>query len=229
VGECVTLVTDSLPCATVVGVVEDIRRQGLFEGPLYFVHVPLTQDVLALHARHLLARPRGDATTEIEVVRQSVQTAAPGLPYARVQRIGDMSDLVNQLRPWRLAAALFSAFGLLALILAAVGLYGVVSYSVAQRIREMGVRVALGAQRRHIAELVLRQGVGVTGIGVALGVIGALVGGRFATPLLYQVSPHDPFVFSVVVTTLFVVSVAASAVPAWRATRVDPIEALRTD
>ena len=229
VGECIDFVTDSLPCATVVGVVEDIRRQGLFEGPTYFVHVPLTQDVLALRARHVLVRPRGDASRMIEPVRRAVQTAAPGLPYAKVQRIGDMSILVSQLRPWRLAAALFGAFGLLALALAAVGLYGVVSYSVAQRIPEMGVRVALGASRRHLAELVVRQGVAVTSIGVALGVIVALITGRFATPLLYQESPRDPIVFGIVVATLFVVAVAASAVPAWRASHVDPIEALRTE
>jgi len=229
IGECIQVAIDSLPCATVVGVVEDVRRQNVFEGSLFFVHVPLTQDALSLHTRHILARPSGDARTMIESVRRTIQTAAPGLPFAKVQRIGDMADLVTQLRPWRLAAALFAAFGLLALVLAAVGLYGVVSYSVAQRIREMGVRVALGARRRDIAQLVVLHGAGVTAIGVALGVGVALVSSRFATPLLYHVSPRDPFVFGAVVVTLFLVSVAASAAPAWRATRVDPIEALRSE
>jgi predicted permease len=229
VGECIRIAVDSLPCATVVGVVEDIRRQGIFEGDTYFVHVPLTQDVLALHARHVLARPRSEPRAMLEPVRRAIQTAAPGLPYAKVQRIGDLSDLVTQLRPWRLAATLFAAFGVLALVLAAVGLYGVVSYSVAQRMREMGVRVALGAQRRHIAELVLRQGAGVTGLGVALGIIGALFGAKFATPLLYETSPRDPVIFGVVVVTLFAVALVASAVPALRATRADPIDALRSE
>jgi len=229
VGECIRIEVDSLPCAMVVGVVEDIRRQGIFEGDMYFVHVPLTQDVLSLHARHLLARPRGEPRAMLEPVRRAVQNAAPGLPYAKVQRIGDMTDLVAQLRPWRLAATLFAAFGVLALVLAAVGLYGVVSYSVAQRMREMGVRVALGAQRRHIAELVLRHGAGVTGFGVALGVIAALFGGRFAAPLLYETSARDPVIFGVVVVTLFAVALVASAVPAWRATRADPIDALRSE
>jgi len=93
----------------------------------------------------------------------------------------------------------------------------------------MGVRVALGARRRDIAQLVVLHGAGVTAIGVALGVGVALVSSRIATPLLYHVSPRDPFVFGAVVVTLFLVSVAASAAPAWRATRVDPIEALRSE
>jgi hypothetical protein len=229
VGQCIQLEVDSLPCATVVGVVEDIRRQSLFEGPMYFVHVPLAQDVKGLHARHILARPQGDPARTIQTTRRAIQTSAPGLPYVRVERMADMPDLVTQLRPWRLSASLFAAFGALALVLAAVGLYGVVSYSVAQRMREMGVRVALGAPKRHIAGLVVHQGVGLTAVGVVLGIAAALAGARFATPLLYEVSPRDPLVFAVVVATLLVVAVAASAAPAVRAVRADPMEARRAE
>jgi ABC-type antimicrobial peptide transport system permease subunit len=124
---------------------------------------------------------------------------------------------------------MFGAFGLLALALAAVGIYAVVSYDVGQRTREMGVRLALGARESDVAQLVVRDGVRVIAVGSVLGVGAVLLGGKFVTPMLYQVSSRDPVVIGGVAATLVIVAVAACLVPAWRAMRVDAAVALRSD
>jgi len=124
---------------------------------------------------------------------------------------------------------MFSIFGALALLLAAVGLYGVIAYDVAQRMREMGVRVALGAQAADIRRLVLWQGIRVTALGVALGVIVAFVTVRYVEKLLFDTPAHDPVAFGASVGTILVVAVLASLIPARRATRVDPVVALRSE
>jgi putative ABC transport system permease protein len=117
----------------------------------------------------------------------------------------------------------------LALLVAAVGLYSVIAYNVAQRTHELGVRVALGAQSPDVARLVVGEGIRVSLVGVAIGTAVALGAGRYVGPLLFSVSPRDPVVFSVVAVMLVAVAVVASLVPAWRASRVDPSVALRSD
>ena len=124
---------------------------------------------------------------------------------------------------------MFSIFGALALLLAAVGLYGVIAYDVAQRMREMGVRVALGAQAADIRRLVLWQGIRVTALGVALGVIVAFVTVRYVEKLLFDTPAHDPVAFGASVGAILAVAVLASLIPARRATRVDPVVALRSE
>jgi putative ABC transport system permease protein len=133
------------------------------------------------------------------------------------------------MRSWQLGATMFAVFGALALVLAAVGLYSVVAYSVAQRMHEMGVRVALGAQARDVIGLVVGEGLRVVGPGIALGGTIALLAGRWIAPLLFNVSPKDPSVFASVVGTLLAVAVVGSWLPALRAAHVDPNEALRAD
>ena len=137
--------------------------------------------------------------------------------------------LAPQLRPWRLGASMFSAFGVLALCLAAVGLYGLVSYLVAQRAHEIGVRKALGAADGDVVRLVLREAVGMTGAGVIAGVIIALATGRFVAGQLYGVGPNDARVMLLGTGVLVVVAIIACLAPARRAMRVDPIVALRAD
>ena len=132
-----------------------------------------------------------------------------------------------QLRPWRLGAVLLTLFGLLGLALAAIGLYGVLSYVVSQRTQEMGIRIALGAGRREILELVMGQALRVIVWGAVLGVAGALAVGRAIASMLYGVTPHDPLVLSVVIVILGAVAAVASYLPARRATKVDPMVALR--
>jgi putative ABC transport system permease protein len=135
----------------------------------------------------------------------------------------------SQTRSWELGATMFVAFGALALALAAIGLYSVVAYNVAQRTHEMGVRVALGAQARDVVRLVVTDGLRMAGMGVAIGAVLALAASKWVKPLLFNVSPTDPTVFVLVVVTLIGVATAASWVPARRASRVDPNVALRSD
>jgi ABC-type antimicrobial peptide transport system permease subunit len=124
---------------------------------------------------------------------------------------------------------MFVAFGVLALVLAAVGLYSVIAYNVTQRQHELGVRVALGASGPDVVRLVVTDGLRVVGVGVAAGLLVALWAGKFVEPLLFRVSPRDPSVFVLVATTLIGVAVAASWMPARRASRVDPNVVLRSD
>jgi ABC-type antimicrobial peptide transport system permease subunit len=141
-----------------------------------------------------------------------------------------MSNLLDdEVRPWKLGATMFGVFGALALVLAAVGTYGVISYGVAQRTREMGVRMALGAAPVEVLWLVVRQGVLLATVGIAAGAAVALAGGPFVVDMLYQTSPRDPLVFGGVTAVLLVTSVLAGLLPAWRAARVDAAVALRTE
>jgi ABC-type antimicrobial peptide transport system permease subunit len=133
------------------------------------------------------------------------------------------------MRQWDLGATMFTIFGVLALVVAAVGLYSVTAYGVAQRAHELGVRVALGAERRDLLRLVLTEGLRLAALALAIGLAVALAVGRFAAPLLLHTSPRDPAILATVAGLLLVMSVAASAVPALRAARVDPNLALRDE
>jgi putative ABC transport system permease protein len=230
IGKCIRLGVDTAPCAEVVGVVENVRRQSIFEDSSGFIYLPLAQARRALSSRQMVVRPGGNRPSRsIEVVRNAIQTAAPQLPYADVHLVADEPTVRRELRPARLGAALFGVFGVLALLVATVGVYAVVSYDVGQRTREMGVRLALGAHGLDVARLVVRDGVRVVAIGAAVGIAVVLIGGKFVTPLLYQISARDPSVIAGVALTLIVVAVAACLIPAIRATRVDAAVALRSD
>jgi ABC-type antimicrobial peptide transport system permease subunit len=134
-----------------------------------------------------------------------------------------------QIRPWRLGASVFGLMGVLALVVAAVGLYSVLSYLVAQRTHEIGVRIALGARGGDILGLILRSSFGMTVLGVAIGLGLSLAAGRFVEPLLFETSARDPGVVSGVALSMLTVALLASLVPALRARRVNPMEALRTE
>jgi putative ABC transport system permease protein len=232
-GKCVIVGETSAPCARIVGVVEDIRRQNVIEDATYFVYLPLSQghSFPASWRRdlYLVAWPANDPAAMLQPVRRAMQTAAPALPYATVQAIGDMPAVVAQLRQWRLGTSLFGAFGLLALVLAAVGLFGLISYTVASRVHEIGVRLALGARGTAVAGLVVRQALTVDLIGIVAGVAMALLGGRLIASLLYDVSPQDPLVLVVVSGTMLLVGLAASIVPVLQALSIDALEALRAE
>jgi ABC-type antimicrobial peptide transport system permease subunit len=141
-----------------------------------------------------------------------------------------MNDIIApQLRSWKLGATMFAVFGGIALALAAIGLYSVVAHNVVQRTHEMGVRVALGARTRDVVGLIVRESVAVVLIGVALGAGAAIVAARWVAPLLFEVSPRDPAVLIAVAVLLPAVAIAASWLPAMRASRVNPNVALRSD
>jgi predicted permease len=233
-GQCIRIGGQRAPCRTIVGIVRD-ARQGDWpdqpiqtETPMSAYYIPFAQrdsDTSSPGQAILYVRATGNATTLTSLVRRSLQSTFPELPPS--DPVAFSSSLARQFRPWQLGATMFSIFGAIALILSTVGLYGVLTFRVSQRTHEIGVRMALGAQRHDVRQLVLGQGVRVGLLGLAIGVGVALAMSQFVGPLLFGVSSRDPRVFAIVGGALLVVVVLASYVPALRATRIDPMEALR--
>jgi predicted permease len=223
-GQCVRIGADTAPCREIVGIAEDIKFGALGDDESMQVYLPASQGDMS---GGLIVRAAGDPRALAEPLRREIQRMLPGYGYASVKSLSAVLDPV--VRQWRLGATMFTIFGALALLLAAVGLYGVIAYDVAQRMREMGVRVALGAQSADIRRLVLWQGIRVAAVGVTLGVIVAFVTVRYVEKLLFDTRAHDPVAFGAAVATILVVAVLASLIPARRATRVDPVVALRAE
>jgi predicted permease len=223
IGQCVKVSADTVPCSEVVGVARDVRWGSLGDEDRMQVYEPMnTQD-----AGTMFVRAAGDPRLLAEPLRRELQGMMPGIGFINVRRLDTTLDPV--LRPWRLGASMFTLFGVLALVVAAVGLYGVIAYGVTQRTHEMGVRAALGASRGGLMRLVVGEGLKVTLLGIGLGGLAALAAGRFLSAMLFGVSAHDPAVFLAVAVVLLAVAGIASLVPAWRAGRADPLNALRAD
>jgi predicted permease len=227
IGRCVRvgLKPDS-PCRYVVGVAEDLYSQSIdAESNPFFYYMPAAQ--WKPQDGGLFVRVRGDASRMIEPVRKALQREMPGTSFVTV---GTLGDIVNaKLRSWIVGATLFTAFGLLALVLAAVGLYSMIAYNVTQRRHELGVRLALGATRGRIVRLVVTESVRFASAGVVIGGVVALGAGRWIDPLLFKQSPRDPAVFAAVTGVLIAVAIVASWVPALRAAGLDPKTALQSD
>ena len=224
IGKC--FVASEKTCAEVIGVVPDARRFRAVEAASMIFYVPFSGDSTG-YITALVVRAHGRPADLIAPVRAAIQETAPNLPFASVTPLADL--LAPSIRPWRLGSAMFAGFALLALVLSAVGLYGVLNYVVTQRTHEMGVRVAMGAQRWDVQRLMVSHGVRVAALGAALGALAGLVAGRVLSSLLYGVSPRDPLVLFAAVLVPVVVAAVASYVPARRASRVDPMIALRTE
>jgi putative ABC transport system permease protein len=167
----------------------------------------------------------GNPKQLIAAIRREVQTLDPNLPAFNVMTLADNIEI--SLFPARLGAVLLGVFGALALLIASIGVYGVMSFGVSERTREMGIRMALGAQRRDVLRLVILQGMKVTAIGVVVGAGLALMSTRVLSSYLYDVSTTDPIIFAGITLILIGVALLACYVPARRATKVDPLEALR--
>jgi ABC-type antimicrobial peptide transport system permease subunit len=225
IGQCIRVQADTMPCTYVVGIAENIREQRLLTDSGYFYYMPITQ--FRTQSGGLFVRAHHDAEDIKEPLRRALQREMPGAAYVTVT---PFSQIVSpETRSWQLGATMFVAFGLLALVLAAVGLYSVIAYNVTQRTHEMGVRIALGARAGDVARLVIGEAVRVGAIGIAAGVALALWATRWVKPLLYDVSPTEPGIYLAVSLVLLAVAVLASWVPARRATRVDPNVALRAE
>lgn len=224
-GKCIRIQSDTMPCSDVVGIAENIKSGDLGTDPGYYYYVPAAQIV---RTNGLFVRVRGDDARDYsEIVRRRLQAEMPGTAYVVVR---PFSEIVGrQKQSWTLGATMFSAFGVLALLLAGVGLYSVIAYNVTQRMHELGVRRALGAQARQVVRLVVSDGLRVVVAGLVIGGAISLWAVQFVEPLLFKVSARDPLVFGLVVLLLLAVAVVASWVPALRASRVDPNIALRTD
>jgi putative ABC transport system permease protein len=224
-GQCVRVGADTAPCATVVGVAEDIKERGLTHEAESNYYLPVDQYTRIPNG--MFVRVRGDATAAAETVRRRLQTVMPGDAYVTTLALSEIVG--NRERGWRLGAMMFAAFGSLALVLGAIGLYSVIAFGVEQRSRELGIRIALGARIRGVIALVMGEGLRLTLTGLALGAGLSLLGGRWISTLLFDEKASDPVVFGFVAVTLLVVSFAASVVPALRATRINPSIALRAD
>lgn len=213
------------PWLEIVGVVDDVKLNGIdAETPLQ-VYMPLAQVPQTSVA--LLVKTAPDAPDPRHAILDAFAALNPNLPVYGVQTLDDLMS--GAIARQRVSMAVLAVFAGVALLLAAVGLYGVVSHGVAERTREVGVRLALGATGRQVLRLFLRQGVLVTLAGMAAGLAGALALAGFLEDLLFEVEPADPMTFGVVALVLFVVAMAACYLPARRATRVNPLLALRGD
>ena len=221
------------PWFTVVGVAKDVKQGGVDQktGTEFYVLIDQTanqgQFAQAPGTLNVVLRTTLPAGALRSAIEGAVRDADPSVPIARLQDMNGVFD--EAIRRPRLLAHLLGGFAGIALLLAAIGTYGVLSYMVAQRRREIGVRMALGADRGRVLAQVLRQGLILTTIGIAGGLAGAFAMNQVIASLLFGVRPTDPTTFVVVVTTIVAVAMAACWLPAWRASRLDPNIVLRTD
>jgi putative ABC transport system permease protein len=216
-----------LPWYTIVGVVGDVKQASLAAPKSDAVYIAPEQWYFTDNAMWLVVRARGDAAALASAIRNAIWSVDKDQPIVRVATMVDLLEATAAER--RFALILFETFGLLALVLAATGIYGVLSGSVTERTREIGVRLALGAQRRDVLGLFLQQGVKLTLSGVGIGLLIAWAVTRVLTRLLYGVSATDPITFGGVTLLLTLVALLACYLPARRATKVDPIIALRLE
>lgn len=223
-GQCL-LLQHMEGCTGVVGVAEDAARRGYRDAPFMAYYVPMAQSDQTPQA--LFVRTKGSARAAAAEVAPLVRSFSPLIRYADVRSLEEI--LRPEARSWTLGATMFSIFGVLALALAAVGLYGLLAFDVAQRTRELGIRKALGARRSRLLGSVVAHGGRLGGLGVLLGLAAAYLTAPYAGELLFEVSPRDPGVFASVAFMLVVVSLTAGLVPGMRATQVDPVKSLRTE
>lgn len=211
----------------IVGVVKDAKAESVKERTPRTFYVPFLQDPSSWRETTFQVRTAGDPLAVVAAIRREVQALEPNLPVFRVKTLEQQVD--ETLGQERLVATLASLFGVLALLLACAGLYGVLSYSVSRRTREIGVRMALGAKRGDVLSLVLRQGMTLVVVGIVFGLSGALVLTRYLESLLFGVKPIDPLTFGAASIVMAAVALAACYLPARHATKVDPLISLRNE
>jgi predicted permease len=207
----------------VVGVVADTRQTALDEPPAPTIYLPFAQDPSG--GVWLVVSTALEPRTLSRDLKRLVAELNPALPVATIQSFDDIVS--DSLRPRRFALALFATFAVAALVLAVIGVYGVTSHGVAERSRELGVRIALGARAPDILRLVMRDSLLAASIGVAVGVVLSIAPSRFLAGMLFGVTPLDALTYAFAVAAMVGTALFASFVPARRATRADPLEALR--
>jgi putative ABC transport system permease protein len=225
IGQCIRFDSDSIPCTRVVGIAENIKATDVVGDERLQYYRSLDQN--PFEDASIFVRTRSDARPLAETVRKQLQALMPGASYITVTPLREIVD--PALGSWRMGATMFLLFGFLALALAAIGLYSVIAYNVAQRTQELGLRIALGAHARDVLRMILGEGLRFGLVGIVIGALIALAAGHWVQPMLYGESARDPLVFFVVAAVLAIVAVAASAIPARRAMRLDPSIALRTE
>lgn len=216
---------DNAPLFTVVGVVNDVKHPAIESDVPGQFYLPMDQNAFADSYVRLVVQSSMDPQALVRRVREAILAVNPAVPIAEVSTLGTLVDRATSQR--RFAERLFQAFALSALVLAAVGIFGVFSGMVGERVREIGVRSALGATRGQILGHFLSQGSGMAASGIAIGVLGASLMGEALRPLVFGISPRDPVTISVVALALGLVALLSTLGPAWRASRVEAMEALR--
>jgi predicted lysophospholipase L1 biosynthesis ABC-type transport system permease subunit len=213
----------------IVGIVGTMKHGPLDQPAAPAVYLPYLQDETShdMSAMNLLVRADGNAIGLTEALRTRIHAIRPEQPVEQIQSVEELE--MQSVAARRYTLLLLSAFTVVDLVLAAVGVYGVISYVTAQRTREFGVRIALGATRGRIISEVLRNAVRLAALGSIIGIAGALVITRSLSALLFDISPFDIPSFSAAVAIFALVSIGASLLPAWRASRVDPIIAMQNE
>jgi predicted permease len=213
------------PFLEVVGVVQDGKYKGVVEDPLPHFYLPLSQSYVALRTFHVRTSvPPEDLSMQVQ---SRIRELAPDLSISELQTMDQSLQGINGFLFYRLGAQMTGTMGLLGLILAVVGVYSVASYAATQRTHEIGIRMAIGATPRDILRMVLRQGLGIVGLGLVVGLAAAFVGTRLLADLFYGIKPSDPVTYAAVAILLLAVALLACWIPARRATRVSPLVALR--
>jgi len=205
--------------STIIGIVGDVKQFGLDSEPSFDEYFP------ALYPVTIIAHTPGDPASLIAPVRAAIQSADPDVPVSEIRTMEQIADESAASRRWTMF--LLAAFAALALALALVGIYGVMSWSVAQRTKEIGIRVALGASSHAVVREILGAGLKLSALGLLIGGISALALNRFLASLVFEVSPSDPTTYVLAAVLMIAVALAACYIPASRAARVDPMLALR--
>ena len=226
IGQCARLGDDST-CTMIVGVAQTIMLFGMIKDDRAMIYLPPLHPMVSGPPGAIIVRTAGDPSSVIPALRRAIQSVAPNMPFVSIRPYSEV--VAPQLRPWRLGATMFTLFGAIALIIAAVGLYSVMAYWVSQRTHEIGVRVALGAQTSDVVRLVTLQASRAIGIGIALGAGIALFASRWIADMLYETSARDPRVYVGAAAVMIIAGAVASLVAARRSASVDPAVALRTE
>ena len=208
----------------IIGVVGNVRHQALEEEGGLEMYLPITQ--MTNSSVELVVRTRIPTESLVSSVRTAMRSVDPGLPTAEYQELGELID--KAVSPRRFMMFLLGSFAIAALLLASIGIYGVISYTVRQRTQEIGIRMALGASAAQVQRQVMTQTIGLVSSGIGIGIVAALLLARLTASLLYQMEPTDPVTFIATIAVLLAVAVLAGYLPARRASRVDPMSALRT-
>jgi putative ABC transport system permease protein len=213
------------PWREVVGVVADLKLNGVMVETPMQAYLPLPQE--PSRGLAIVIRSASDPASIASALDAAVRQIDKDLPLYQTRTMDQMLD--TSLARQRMSMLVFVVFAVVAVALASVGLYGVVAHGVTERTHEIGVRIALGADRRHVVGLIVRQGLSMAAVGTLIGVAGAVALSRWIEGLLFRVKPTDPATFATVVGVLLAVAFVACYVPAWRATRLDPTQALRAE
>ena len=214
------------PCRRIVGIFKDVTRTSLDEAKSLQIAFPAMRDTY-IKALIVRADANVDPASLTPSIRQAVSSVSSDVRFVAVRTYADRFETL--LGPWRIGSTMFTAFGVLALTVAAVGLYSLLAFAVAQRRRELGIRAALGAKRRDLIGLVMHQAARFVGSGLLLGMIAALAASRYMDGMLFGVKAGDVTVYAAVMLTLIACGTLAALVPAWRATSVQPTTAMEAE